>query len=347
MRTPILSFLASLAMSLLSAHCAVANVNVCNESACFVKKVVMRSTIECPDYYYQTTFTCEHYLNPGECMLFEDGWDGGCYFTYTVESITWISMATTQSASITLAGPATVCSDCDGTYVATVGAGCSVAEVQWSRNGVPLGSGPPSLTLHLISTGTTTITASIPGASSTVTTTVLARPSPGSGAPAWGTFDVQCPPIQGAIIVSSSASNQPLGLTGGDGADGGAEVLQDTRCSCTCTGWDLKASFRIKVTKYYYDSRINNAADIAAVSAAEAQHVQSFQTCASGIASDYASMAASANIEADCLSLRTSFINLKNARINVMIAYNQNLDKPGGQHPTLGNSIKAHGGWGP
>ena len=340
------SLLTVAAILILLAPWSRADVSEANNDPCVTKKVVVFNRLTCGDYY-QTTFTCEHYLSFGESMLLVDGYESfPCFHTYTLQSITYLPSPVSPAVT-GLSGPSSICSDCDATYTASLAPDCPSAVVDWYQDGQYLGAGSRWKTIHLVTPpGSTTITATAGGASASVTTTVLEKPSP-NNAPPWGIFDVSCPSISPSLLYNANSANTPLGITGGEGPNGGAAVLQDTKCSCTCTGWELKASFRIDVSIYHYDYRINNQADIAAVSAAEAQHVQSFQDCANAIANDYAGMTTTSGTYDDCLNIRTNFINLKTARINFMIAYNQNLDMPGGVHPNLGDSIKAHGGWSP
>ena len=69
-----------------------------NSDPNYIKKVVMRSSIVCGGYY-STTFTCEHYLNYGQAMAYYDHQVGpDCYYTYTLESCTWIPAIVDQSA---------------------------------------------------------------------------------------------------------------------------------------------------------------------------------------------------------------------------------------------------------
>ena len=65
-----------------------ASVTDSNNDPNYVKKIVMRSTISCPNY--NTSFTCEHYLGYGETMAYYDYLTGDCYYTYSCDSCTYI-----------------------------------------------------------------------------------------------------------------------------------------------------------------------------------------------------------------------------------------------------------------
>lgn len=65
------------------------SVNETNTSPGYVKRVIMRNYIECPQGSYWTTFTCDHYLLPYENITFIDTIDGsGCSTTYTPDVVT-------------------------------------------------------------------------------------------------------------------------------------------------------------------------------------------------------------------------------------------------------------------
>jgi hypothetical protein len=71
-----------------------AGVNETNNTPGYVMYVLVGQRVTC-NYYYDTTFTCDHYLNyavpVGESVVFNDHSEGGdCYHEYWVANITWI-----------------------------------------------------------------------------------------------------------------------------------------------------------------------------------------------------------------------------------------------------------------
>lgn len=62
------------------------------------KRVILRSTIACGGYYYES-FTCEHWLLYGQSMTFTDYNVGDCSNTYSIESVSWVTTGPSTSLS--------------------------------------------------------------------------------------------------------------------------------------------------------------------------------------------------------------------------------------------------------
>lgn len=170
----------------------------------------------------------------------------------------------------------------------------------------------------------------------------VSAPPPTPTAPpsmGWGVFDVVCPAIS-ATIISTSGPPWILGRTAG-------QLAYKCKPNIDCSGAFDSIGARVTITEYVYDSRINNSADIAAVSAAEAQHVQVWTTMINNIQSrtengrrepSYAAATATTN------DWETNVIMQELvAATNANAAY----DQAGGPHKTLGNSIVSNGGFTP
>lgn len=237
--------------------------------------------------------------------------------------------------SISLSGPAEVCADCEATYTLTESGDCQ-GPIKWYRDGVLLGEAGSSFTTAFGWGGfSVTISARSPSGETTqVTTTVIHKPTAPSSVGGWGQFDVQCPPIQAAMIASD---HNTLGLTRG-------RVHQPIDISCVCGGdWELVAAMRVEVYEYYYDIRLTSDG-ISAVSGGEQQHVQTFSELASDLSTLY-SLFSGATSRSNAESRRSLFETGRDALVQLMIADNEALDAPGGPHPTLGKDVVDHGWW--
>ncbi len=151
MRTrTILSFIFA---GVLSSWLPASVVNECNNSVCYVKKVVVRSFIQCPDYGYQTTFTCEHYLNPGECFSLIDGVEGGnCYHYYSIESVTWIPICGIVGSISGL--PDTICANEIVNVTANATGGPLLQGVAWGGDALVLNQSANNATVRFPNGGT-------------------------------------------------------------------------------------------------------------------------------------------------------------------------------------------------
>ncbi len=247
--------------------------------------------------------------------------------------------------SITLYGPSSICTGCIATYTAIVSPSGGNQLLYWFLDGVYLGQPGVTLAITLSAAGPRTITVSdkqtwgATGAkTASVTTTVIPKLMPSNGV-TLGSFAVIHPPIYSAFVVV--AGSDILGLTQ-------ASRDYSTICNCTCTGYILESGLRINLTQYCYDSRINNAADIAAVSNAEAQHLALYQQFAAAVTNQYNNMTRTTSTSQQCDNLATTFINYRNQEYDAMMLNQAALDNPStGSHPQLGREIRAHGGWGP
>lgn len=167
-----------------------ASVNVTNNTPGYVMYVLVGHNITCGSYY-ETNFTCDHYLNYavpyGDSVVFNDHSEGGdCYHTYWVANITWIPVsgatltkASSQSYSGTDIFP-NICNNAQNEY----------KEARWK---VTLPSGTATLsatggvslskTSNIVNDDVITVTAG----SSTGTYQLTLTPSSGSAITASGT----------------------------------------------------------------------------------------------------------------------------------------------------------------
>lgn len=114
MKSLIRNLFAICALAILSTS-ASASVFESNYTSGYIKKVVMRSTVDGMGCSYYYTFTCEHYLNYGESMAYQDfdTSSGDCvlHYYYWVDSITWIPVETPATLPGQIAPGLTIGSD--------------------------------------------------------------------------------------------------------------------------------------------------------------------------------------------------------------------------------------------
>jgi hypothetical protein len=91
-----------LAISVISMQ-MLASVYESNNDPNAVKKVIMRSTIICGNYY-SYSFTCEHYLGYQESMIYVDFGTGDCTYVYSAESTAWIPGGISSVSLVTGSG---------------------------------------------------------------------------------------------------------------------------------------------------------------------------------------------------------------------------------------------------
>lgn len=312
---------------------ATASVHFTNDQPGYVAKVDMYTVVD--NYEYgATTFSCEHYLHFGESLDFED--QPPC--TYSVTGILWIQ----KNYTILVSGRTEVATGCTVTYSALLNPNSGMT-LYWFKNGDYLGTGT-TRSITYTTTGSYTITVSdrytlnAPDSiqSQTTVTAIDPTPPPSMG---WGVFDVVCPPISGKII-STSGPPWILGRTR-------ATLNYKCKPNIDCSGAFDSIGARVTITEYVYDSRINNAADIAAISNAEAQHVQVWATMVNNIGSRTENGRRESSYAAATATTGDWETNVIQQEVSTATNLNAAYDQPGGQHPTLGNSIVSHGGFTP